>query len=155
MVNAVSAPALAAMIRASRDQALEDGARPLPPGLRRALRGHFSEELLAEVRWTTSKARPGVDTLLAGFLDYDGAVTLDHVIVFFNDEAASDFRLWLHELQHVKQYREEGVEGFARAYVSGWRELERTTELRSAAAFAALRGPAPKATPELQRPASS
>lgn len=130
-VNGASAPALAVLIRASRDQALRDGARSMPPDLRKKMLPYFDEALLDNVRWTTSSARPGIDTLLAGVLEYDGAVTLDNVIVFFNDAAASDETLWIHELHHVRHYRSSGIEAFARAYVSGWRVIEQRVQAKS------------------------
>ena len=125
------APVLAAAIRASRDGALADGARPLPPAVRKASRDFFAPDLLDSVRWTVSNARPGVDTLLAGALEYDGAVTLGNVIVFFNEKAAHDRKLWLHELDHVRQYRSLGIDGFARAYLRSWIEIEKRTHQRS------------------------
>ena len=130
-VNGATAPALAMLIRSSRDLALQDGARPLPKHVRRAMQPYFESELLDEVRWTTSSARPGIDTLLAGSLEYEGAVTLDHVIVFFDDAGAQNPELWVHELNHVRQYRQLGVDGFARAYVARWHHMERQAEARS------------------------
>lgn len=133
IVTDVGAPALAAIIRSSRDQALSDEATPIPPRKRKLFQNFFEPELLKDVRWTVSSARPGIDTLLAGSLEYDGAVTLDHVIIFFNEAAADDTELWLHELEHVRQYREKGVEGFARAYFGQWQQIEKRTHERSVA----------------------
>ena len=131
LIDRVGAPALAAIIRSSRDQALRDGAEPIPLGKRNLFRRVFSADLLEEVRWTVSGARPRVDTLLAGSLEYDGAVTLDNVIIFFNEAATRDTKLWLHELEHVRQYRAKGVEGFARAYLRHWQQIEKHTHKHS------------------------
>ncbi|MDT4875752.1 hypothetical protein FQZ97_1111450 [compost metagenome] len=45
------------------------------------------------------------------------AVTLVDVILFRDREGAlHDVALWAHELKHVQQFREWGVEGFAARY---------------------------------------
>lgn len=53
------------------------------------------------------------------------AVTLDDVIVFQNrDEALEDPKLWAHELKHVMQFEEWGVQGFATRYLSDYNAVE-------------------------------
>lgn len=133
LINEAGAPALAAIIRSSRDQALADGTLPLPSDKREHFRHLFPPEVLDEVRWTVSGARPRIDTLLAGALEYDGAVTLDNVIIFFNEAGIDNTRLWLHELQHVQQYKQKGVDGFARSYLSSWQQIEKRTHAESVA----------------------
>lgn len=139
VINRVGAPALAAIIRSSRDQALRDGARPIPLKKQKLFRRVFDADLLEDVRWTVSSARPGIDTLLAGSLEYDGAVTLDNVIIFFNEAGTRDPQLWLHELEHVRQYREKGVEDFAGAYLRHWQQIEQRTHDRSVAMLKQLK----------------
>jgi hypothetical protein len=127
-MNDLTAPALAEVIRTSRDAALEEPTRPILPGVRKAMLPFFEEQLLDDVRWTVSSARPGVDTLLAGALEYEGAVTLGNVIVFFDEASARNPKLWIHELHHVRQYRELGIDQFATLYVGRWREIEAKVE---------------------------
>ncbi|MNF34651.1 hypothetical protein D3C84_154970 [compost metagenome] len=53
------------------------------------------------------------------------AVTLVDVIVFRNqDDAQNNVALWAHELHHVKQYLEWGVEDFARRYTRDYNSVE-------------------------------
>src|SRR5690606_37525796 len=54
-----------------------------------------------------------------------GAVTLVDTIVFSSRYGASRRFLWAHELTHVMQYRELGIEDFARVYVTNPQLLER------------------------------
>jgi hypothetical protein len=46
-----------------------------------------------------------------------GAITLDDVIVFKDDNWASNVEAWAHELEHVRQYDILSVDGFAQAYL--------------------------------------
>ena len=53
------------------------------------------------------------------------AVTLVDVIVFRDAaEARDDVALWAHELKHVEQYRQLGVDQFAARYARDYRALE-------------------------------
>ncbi|HSG65666.1 MAG TPA: DUF4157 domain-containing protein, partial [Gammaproteobacteria bacterium] len=52
------------------------------------------------------------------------AVTLDNVILFAGADEASDATLWAHELYHVMQYRDWGIEGFAARYLADHRTVE-------------------------------
>ena len=69
--------------------------------------------------------RISLGTVLAGWYYREGAVTLDEVVVFSNANTAKDVQLWAHELVHVRQYEELGVDRFARLYVGSWPVLER------------------------------
>lgn len=54
------------------------------------------------------------------------AITLIDVVIFQHaHEAEQDVALWAHELLHVQQYLELGVEGFAARYLSDPDSLER------------------------------
>lgn len=53
------------------------------------------------------------------------AVTLVDVIVFRSEEdAQTNVALWAHELWHVKQYQEWGVQGFANRYSEDFDAVE-------------------------------
>jgi hypothetical protein len=61
------------------------------------------------------RQRSGV-SLATGILEANGnvnAITVDNIIIFQNDQDASDPGLWAHELVHVTQYRNMGIDGFA------------------------------------------
>jgi hypothetical protein len=53
------------------------------------------------------------------------AMTLDHVIIFNDAEAArGDATLWAHELKHVMQFAAWGIGGFASRYLQDYEAVE-------------------------------
>ena len=53
------------------------------------------------------------------------AVTLIDTIIFRHaNDAEDNVALWAHELKHVQQYQELGVEAFARRYTRNYDDLE-------------------------------
>ncbi len=124
-----AAPVLATAIRFSRGQALNRGAQPIPSYVRNALAPHFPPNILDKVRWTTAGGGLTLDAALANWFNQEGAITLDDVIVFSNNQMATNdnadsLKLWAHELTHVMQYQTMGVEQFAFTYTVGWEGLE-------------------------------
>lgn len=126
-VGVTTATALAAAIAASRDHHLRH-ARPIPAAVRRALAGRFPAALLASARYAVGGRGVSLPTLINGGLQFFGethahAVTVGDVIVFSRDPGMR-LAWWAHELHHVAQYRQWGVDGFARRYVADWRAVE-------------------------------
>jgi len=115
---------LAETIRFSRAQALKGRSRPLSDEMKQLYGPYFPDELLEETRWTLAGRRPGLGSVLAGWYLREGAVTLDDVIVFSSRSAAHHEALVAHELTHVLQFRQLGVDDFARLYVQDWALLE-------------------------------
>lgn len=118
-----AAPALAASIRYSRQEALSGRAQAIPWRVRKVLAPYFPDDVLDAVRWTTPHGL-NLGTVVAGWFYRDGAVTLDDVVVFSDRRCAQNWGMWAHELTHVLQYRALGVDGFARRYLTDWAELE-------------------------------
>ena len=123
-VAASVAPSLAGWIKAARDRALTV-ARPIPPDLRARLQGYFSADVLDTVRFRVgwddgSRTEARVFRMLA-----TRAVTLDSVIVFRDEQIAGDPFIWAHELAHVQQFGQWGVEDFAARYIRDHRLIER------------------------------
>ncbi len=118
-------PLLAHWIESSRDAALAAGVEPLPASVHRALEGYVPEAILDRVRWTVSS---GPETSLQRNLFRFGdapAVTLDYVVVFVDrNDASQDPKLWAHELKHVMQFAEWGVDGFAARYLRDYQAVE-------------------------------
>jgi len=113
---AAGAPVLG-WIEASRAAALSAGVSPMPEHIRTQLAHLYPASLLDSVRYKTGS---GFLLTLQWFrdeLEGTGAITLKDVIVFANASNAScDVKLWAHELEHVRQYGNLGVDGFAQAY---------------------------------------
>jgi hypothetical protein len=112
-------PLLARWIESSRDAALEQGVEKIPKAIRSSLEGYVPDGTLDRVRW---RARGGSDLSLqqsAFFLKDAQAITLDYVVVFADEnEARNDPKLWAHELRHVMQFEDWGIEGFATRYLA-------------------------------------
>jgi|SRR5262245_50252870 len=121
--NAMKAKQIAAglpvqgWIEASRAAAISAGVVPMPEHIRTQLTHLYPAWLLDSVRYKTGS---GFLLTLEWFryeLEGKGAITLKDVIVFANaSEANCDVKLWAHELEHVRQYGNLGVDGFAQAY---------------------------------------
>jgi hypothetical protein len=119
-----AAAALAAAIRESRRQALERGVEPLPPHIRAVLEPYFPAPVLDAARWGTAGGI-SLDGMLKEWFYLEGAVTLGEVVAFSDDtKAQEDVELWAHELTHVTQYEELGVDTFALEYLSDFASME-------------------------------
>lgn len=118
-----AAPVLASAIRFSRGQALNRGTQPIPARIRQELAPYFPAQVLDKVRWTTAGGF-GIDGVLKNWLNQEGAVTLDEVIVFSGADVAESSELWAHELTHVLQYAQLGVETFAFQYMYNFSDME-------------------------------
>ena len=105
-------------ILASREAALSAGVSPMPEHIRTQLAHLYPADLLDSVRYKTGSGFIGTLQFLRDEMDESGAITLKEVIVFRNaSDATCNVRLWAHELEHVRQYGNLGVDGFAQAYV--------------------------------------
>jgi uncharacterized protein (TIGR03437 family) len=105
-----------AWIRLSREAALSAGVSPIPANIRNQVAHLFPASLLDKVRFKTGSGFLGT---LQWFREEmtGGAITLDDIIVFSDESRANNLRTWVHELEHVRQYEQLGVDGFAQAYV--------------------------------------
>jgi hypothetical protein len=118
------APLLASWIASSRDAVLAEGAEPIPPSIRAALAGYVPDAILDRVRWRTGASEMSLPQTIIQFGDAY-AVTLDYVVVFQEErEALEDPKLWAHELKHVMQFAEWGVDGFATRYLTDHDAIE-------------------------------
>lgn len=115
--------ALAALIKELRDDAVARGVNAAPAEIHAALSGYVPSDVLASVRWRidSSGSLAGMSLFRGGAIR---AVTLDNVIVFANADEAANLKLWAHEIYHVMQYREWGVDGFAVRYLEDRRTIE-------------------------------
>jgi len=66
-----------------------------------------------------------LDGMMKQWFYLDGAVTVGEVIAFSDaTDAQEDLELWAHELTHVNQYEELGIEAFASEYVRDFSNME-------------------------------
>ena len=98
---------------------------PIPPRIRAALDPYFPTHILDKAKWTTT-AGISLDGVLTNWFDLEGAITLGEVIAFSDGaQAQDDIELWAHELTHVIQYEELGIEIFAFEYLRDFSSIER------------------------------
>ncbi|WP_425248962.1 eCIS core domain-containing protein [Bradyrhizobium huanghuaihaiense] len=118
-----SGPTLAQWIQQSRNSSWPT-AQPVPPEVRQALQGWFSDDLFNNVRWKIGDG--GAINLANATLTYGTAeaICLIDTIVFKNAQVASDLSVWAHEMVHVQQFRALGVNAFAADYARSSNSLE-------------------------------
>lgn len=135
-VRVVAAP-LAAAIRAARDRHWNQSL-PIPYEIKRALRGHFSNEILNKARYTIGRTEITLTNFI-GKIQFGKphAVTVGDLIVFNTYPSTSgDLVWWAHELAHVEQYRKLGIEEFAWQYMKDLgKNIEREAERKSYSIF--------------------
>jgi hypothetical protein len=105
---------LAEAIRISRNTNI-GSASPLPPEVRQALAPFFPPGILAKARYRVKAGALSLPSAINLF-DPGNAVTLDDLIIFDNAGQTQDIELWAHELTHIVQYSNMGVESFANVY---------------------------------------
>jgi hypothetical protein len=124
LLSASLAPLLASWIEAERDAAKEQGVQPIPSAIRAALEGYVPDAVLDRVRYREGAGEISLPQNMIRF-GHATAVTLDDVIVFEEHTAAlEDPRFWAHELKHVMQFQEWGVQGFATRYLNDSNAVE-------------------------------
>jgi len=113
----IAGHALGEAIRHSRNAAIGQ-TTPIPVNIRERLKDFFSDDVFNRARFKIGNS--GVASLARNtlFNENVGAITLDDVIVFRSErDARENHSLWAHELRHVAQYLEWGVNSFAVQYV--------------------------------------
>jgi hypothetical protein len=124
LVAETLAPLLAGWIVSERDAARARGVDEIPRAVRSALAGYVPEQVLDRVRWRVGASELSMPQNVIRF-GHVPAVTLDDIIVFQERRTAlEDPKLWAHELKHVMQFAEWGVDGFALRYLSDYEAVE-------------------------------
>jgi hypothetical protein len=118
------APILASLIVAERDAAKAQGVQTIPEPIRAALEGYVPRETLDRVRWRQGGTELSLPQNVIRFGEVP-AMVVDDVIVFEDAQVAlEDPKLWAHELKHVMQFSEWGVDGFAVRYLRDYEAVE-------------------------------
>lgn len=118
----LAAAPLAAAIRAAHEQ-YKPSAQPLPDEVKQYFKGRLDDALLQRARYTVGR----IEITLPNFIGKGNklmgndayAVTVDDIIVFNAQPptAANAAFWWAHELTHVRQYGDMGIEKFAFEYM--------------------------------------
>lgn len=122
----MASQALAVWLQQSRDEAEQRGTQPIPLEIRAQLQAYFPDDVLMAARYSTG-ALDEMNAAQTIMQNPDNeAVTLIDVVVFRREEdARKDVALWAHELFHVQQYKEWGVQGFATRYTEDFDAVEK------------------------------
>lgn len=141
-VARMASSGLATWLKLSRDTAVAAGVEPIPLDIRAQLEPWYDFQVLDAARYQVGNTQQ-LDAASAFLQNPDvAAVTLVDVIVFRNAEDARDnIALWAHELKHVQQYQEWGVEDFAVRYTRNYEAVEAPAYAIQAEVAKALRLP--------------
>ncbi|UVE16924.1 DUF4157 domain-containing protein [Pseudomonas sp. LS44] len=121
----VAAPVLQQWLVQSRDSAALEGTQAIPLNIKIQLEKYYSLEVLESVRYKVgdNSEMSAARTMLQN--PDITAVTLIDIIVFrTEDDALNNVALWAHELKHVQQYQEWGVQEFAIRYTRDFSAVE-------------------------------
>jgi hypothetical protein len=124
-ITQVAGPALALWLSQSRAEAAISGTQPIPDAIREQLLRWYPPSVLDAALYKVGDN--GELTAASAMMQNPdiGAVTLVDIIVFRTAEAAeTNVALWAHELKHVQQYQEWGVNGFAQRYTQDFNAVE-------------------------------
>ncbi|MCP1495497.1 hypothetical protein J2Y86_000204 [Pseudomonas migulae] len=121
----IAAPALALWLTQARAEAANAGVQPIPPQIREQLLRWYEPGVLDTARYKISdNGQFNAATAMLQNPDV-GAVTLIDIILFRDAQTAEqNVALWAHELKHLQQYQEWGVEGFAQRYTQDFNAVE-------------------------------
>ena len=124
-ITQVAGPALALWLSQSRAEAAISGTQPIPDAIREKLLRWYPPSVLDAALYKVGD-NGELSAASAMMQNPDiGAVTLVDIIVFRTAEAAeTNVALWAHELKHVQQYQEWGVNGFAQRYTQDFNAVE-------------------------------
>ena len=120
-----AASTLALWLSQARAEAASADIQPIPARIREQLLRWYDPGVLDAARYKTSdNGQFSAATAMLQNPDV-GAVTLIDIILFRDAQVAEqDIALWAHELKHVQQYQEWGVEGFAQRYTQDFNAVE-------------------------------
>lgn len=121
LLNPVTGPALAYDIRRAEAAYMPRG-KKMPDWIKRELTPFYPAHILNDVRWAENDFSVWAISTTPFQQEFQSmaAVTANRVVIFKNaSDAASNCELWAHELTHVMQYDNMGIEGFASVYGTG------------------------------------
>lgn len=124
-ISQMAASGLAGWLKLSRDTAAAGDIQPIPLHIRAQLEAYYDFQVLDAARFKVGDAQQ-IDAATAMLQNPDvNAVTLVDIIVFRSPEdAQNNVALWAHELKHVQQYQQWGIEEFAARYTRNYEAVE-------------------------------
>jgi hypothetical protein len=125
-----TAPILKNLILASRQDALNAGARPLPPEVIWEFNGFYGPDVLGAY-WRVGQGHELSLQANAFRFGDRAAIALDTVLVFRSHSEANSVWLWAHELAHIEQYRRWRIDNFVKRYIRNHEAVEAEANRRA------------------------
>ncbi|MFJ4388756.1 eCIS core domain-containing protein [Pseudomonas soli] len=124
-VERMATGSLVFALRQARDEATANGTQPIPLHIRAQLEPWYDFAVLDAARYRVGNEQQisAANALLQN-PDVNAVTLIDTVIFRRPGDAEDNVALWAHELKHVQQYQELGVEGFAQQYTRDYQALE-------------------------------
>ncbi|MEB5930705.1 DUF4157 domain-containing protein [Pseudomonas mosselii] len=124
-VERMATGSLVFALRQARDEATVSGSQPIPLHIRAQLEPWYDFAVLDAARYRMGDEQQisAANALLQN-PDVNAVTLIDTIIFRRSTDAEDNAALWAHELRHVQQYQELGVEEFARRYTRDYQALE-------------------------------
>lgn len=124
-VERMATGSLVFALRQARDEATASGSQPIPLHIRAQLEPWYDFAVLDAARYRVGDEQQisAANALLQN-PDVNAVTLIDTIIFRRSADAEDNVALWAHELKHVQQYQELGVEEFARRYTRDYQALE-------------------------------
>ncbi|WP_307945450.1 eCIS core domain-containing protein [Pseudomonas mosselii] len=124
-VERMATSSLVFALRQARDEATASGSQPIPLHIRAQLEPWYDFAVLDAARYRVGDEQQisAANALLQN-PDVKAVTLIDTIIFRRSADAEDNVALWAHELKHVQQYQELGVEEFARRYTRDYQALE-------------------------------
>ncbi|MDM3885883.1 DUF4157 domain-containing protein [Pseudomonas sp. BCRC 81390] len=124
-VEVLASSSLTYALQQARDEATADGVQPIPLHIRAQLEAWYDFAVLDAARFRVGdEQQMSAANALLQNPDVNAVTLIDTIIFRRASDAEDNVALWAHELKHVQQYQQLGVEEFARRYTRNYDELE-------------------------------
>ncbi|QXH33228.1 eCIS core domain-containing protein [Pseudomonas muyukensis] len=124
-VERMATGSLVFALRQAHEEATASGTQPIPLHIRAQLEPWYDFAVLDAARYRVGDEQQisAANALLQN-PDVNALTLIDTIIFRRTADAQDNVALWAHELKHVQQYKELGVEEFARRYSRDYQALE-------------------------------
>lgn len=124
-VERMASASLVFALQQARDEANLAGTQPIPLHIRAQLEPWYDFAVLDAARYRVGDPQQiSAANALLHNPDVNAVTLIDTIIFRRAADAEDNVALWAHELKHVQQYQELGVEEFARRYTRDFNALE-------------------------------
>jgi len=124
-VERMASSSLALALQQARDEADSRGTQPIPLHIRAQLEPWYDFAVLDAARYRVGDAQQlSAANVLLHNPDVNAVTLIDTIIFRHAHDAQDNLVLWAHELKHVEQYQQWGVEVFARRYTRDYDSIE-------------------------------